>query len=262
MTDPRFGESGGKLSYGSYLRVPELLQQQVLVSDPAAHDELLFITVHQVYELWFKQMLHELTAARDRMLAGDAYLPRKALQRVHVIERVLIEQVQVLETMTPQDFLAFRAHLSPASGFQSVQFRELEFLSGARDPAYVERMRQASTEEQERMWRRLEAPSLWDAFVTLVESRGLPMTDLDVRRESLLTIARAQPTAHVDLWDLAEGLLEHDSLASQWRSRHVDMVERQIGTKSGTGGSSGAPYLRTRLAVRYYPELWELRSYL
>ena len=262
MTDQHFGESGGKLSYGSYLRVPELLEQQVLVSDPAAHDELLFITVHQVYELWFKQMLHELTAARDRMLAGDAYLPRKALQRVHVIERVLIQQVQVLETMTPQDFLAFRAHLSPASGFQSVQFRELEFLSGARDPAYVERMRQASTAEQERMWKRLDEPSLWDAFVTLVEARDLPMTDADVRRESLLTIARAQPTEHADLWDLAEGLLEHDSLASQWRSRHVDMVERQIGTKSGTGGSSGAPYLRTRLAVRYYPELWELRSYL
>ena len=262
MTDQHFGESGGKLSYGSYLRVPELLEQQVLVSDPAAHDELLFITVHQVYELWFKQMLHELTAARDRMLDGDAYLPRKALQRVHVIERVLIQQVQVLETMTPQDFLAFRAHLSPASGFQSVQFRELEFLSGARDPAYVDRMRQASTAEQERMWRRLDEPSLWDAFVSLVESRGLPMTDVDVRRESLLTIARAQPTSYADLWDLAEGLLEHDSLASQWRSRHVDMVERQIGTKSGTGGSSGAPYLRTRLAVRYYPELWELRSYL
>ena len=262
MTDQHFGEAGGKLSYGSYLRVPELLEQQVLVSDPAAHDELLFITVHQVYELWFKQMLHELTAARDRMLDGDAYLPRKALQRVHVIERVLIQQVQVLETMTPQDFLAFRAHLSPASGFQSVQFRELEFLSGARDPAYVDRMRQASTSEQERMWRRLDEPSLWDSFVRLVESRGLPMTDPDVRRESLLIVARAQPHEHADLWDLAEGLLEHDSLASQWRSRHVDMVERQIGTKSGTGGSSGAPYLRTRLAVRYYPELWELRSYL
>src|SRR5688572_17405704 len=114
-TDQHFGEAGGKLSYASYLRVADLLEQQVLVSDPAAHDELLFITVHQVYELWFKQMLHELTAARDQLLNGNAYLPRKALQRVHVIERVLIQQVQVLETMTPQDFLAFRAHLSPAS---------------------------------------------------------------------------------------------------------------------------------------------------
>lgn len=265
MSETHFGESGGKLSYGSYLRVPDLLRQQVLVSDPPAHDELLFITVHQVYELWFKQLLHELTAARDRMLAGETYLPRKALQRVHVIERVLIQQVQVLETMTPQDFLAFRAHLSPASGFQSVQFRELEFLSGARDPAYVDRMRQASAAEQERMWQRLDEPSLWDSFVTLLASRGLAGADEEQRRASLLAIARDATNAdaaYADLWELSEGLLEHDSLAGQWRSRHVDMVERQIGTKSGTGGSSGAPYLRTRLAVRYYPELWELRSFL
>jgi len=261
MTDSHFGESGGKLSYGSYLRIPELLQQQVLVSDPPAHDELLFITVHQVFELWFGQMLHELTAARDQMLAGETYLPRKALQRVHVIERVLISQLQVLETMTPQDFLAFRAHLSPASGFQSVQFRELEFLSGARDPAYVERMRQASTTEQERMWKRLHEPSLWDSFLALLQLRGHAVSSQDERRASLLRIAR-DAVQSPELWELSEGLLEHDSLSSQWRSRHVDMVERQIGTKSGTGGSSGAPYLRTRLALRYYPELWDLRSYL
>src|SRR3954462_6591267 len=201
MTDQHFGESGGKLSYGSYLRVPELLEQQVLVSDPAAHDELLFITVHQVYELWFKQMLHELTAARDRMLDDDAYLPRKALQRVHVIERVLIQQVQVLETMTPQDFLAFRAHLSPSSGFQSVQFRELEFLSGARDPAYVDRMRQASTAEQERMWRGGGGRSLWDAFLRLLEQRGYAVGDEEQRRASLLDIARGA-VEHPELWEL------------------------------------------------------------
>src|SRR4051812_12435952 len=201
MTDQHFGESGGKLSYGSYLRVKELLEQQVLVSDPAAHDELLFITVHQVYELWFKQMLHELTAARDRMLAGDAYLPRKALQRVHVIERVLIQQVQVLETMTPQDFLAFRAHLSPASGFQSVQFRELEFLSGARDPAYVDRMRQASTAEQERRWGRLDEPSLWDAFLALLQGRGYAVDTEEQRRASLLDIARGA-VERPELWEL------------------------------------------------------------
>jgi tryptophan 2,3-dioxygenase len=142
MTDVSFGEQGARLSYGSYLHLPELLDQQVLQSD--AHDELLFITVHQVCELWFKQCLHELVAARDGMLAGRTYEPRKALQRVHAIEQILISQVVVLETMTPQDFLAFRSLLAPASGFQSVQFRELEFLSGARDPAYVERLRQAS----------------------------------------------------------------------------------------------------------------------
>jgi tryptophan 2,3-dioxygenase len=257
-----FGEEGGRLTYGAYLRLPTLLDQQILESDPPARDELLFISIHQVYELWFKLLLHEMGEIRRAMIDDEVWLARHLFRRVHAVERILIDQIQILETMTPQDFLAFRAHLSPASGFQSVQFRELEFLSGAGDAAYVDRMRQASTAEQERMWRRLDEPSLWDAFVTLVESRGLPMTDPDVRRESLLAVARAQPTEYADLWDLAEGLLEHDSLASQWRSRHVDMVERQIGTKSGTGGSSGAPYLRTRLAVRYYPELWELRSYL
>ncbi|HVE98930.1 MAG TPA: tryptophan 2,3-dioxygenase family protein [Mycobacteriales bacterium] len=257
--DRSFGESGGRLSYASYLRVPELLAQQVALSDPPAHDELLFITVHQVYELWFQQCLYELEHARDAMLRGDSYLPRHALTRVHVIERVLIEQVAVLETMTPQDFLAFRSLLAPASGFQSVQFRELEFLSGARDPAYLDRLAQASPDERARLQRRLDEPSLWDAFVALLDRRGLAVDSADARRESLLAIARDR-ARYGELWDLAEALLNHDALSSQWRSRHVDMVERMIGTKSGTGGSSGAPYLRTRLGVRYFPELWDLRS--
>ena len=128
---PHFGEQGGLLTYGNYLRLGELLEQQVPESEPAAHDELLFITIHQVYELWFKLLLWELGDARDRMLAGEDYLPRLRLQRAHAVERVLVEQVDVLETMNPQDFLAFRASLAPASGFQSVQFREIEFLSGA-----------------------------------------------------------------------------------------------------------------------------------
>ena len=260
MTDRHFGEEGARLSYGSYLKVPELLDLQVLLSDPPAHDELLFITVHQVCELWFKQCLHELGSARDGMLAGRTYEPRKALQRVHAIEQILIEQVVVLETMTPQDFLAFRSLLAPASGFQSVQFRELEFLSGARDPAYVDRLRQASSDERARMEARLAEPSLWDAFLALLERSGMGVATPEQRRESLLTVARDR--THAELWELSEALLTHDALASQWRSRHVDMVERQIGTKPGTGGSSGGEYLRSRLALRYFPELWELRSYL
>jgi tryptophan 2,3-dioxygenase len=258
MTDRHFGEQGARLSYGSYLHLTELLDQQVLQSDPPAHDELLFITVHQVCELWFKQCLHELAFARDEMLAGRSYEPRKALQRVHSIEQILISQVVVLETMTPQDFLAFRSLLAPASGFQSVQFRELEFLSGARDAAYVDRLRQASDEERERMLARLEEPSLWEAFLSLLQQSGFAVDGPDERRESLLMLARDR--AHAELWELSEALLTHDALASQWRSRHVDMVERQIGTKPGTGGSSGGQYLRSRLALRYFPELWELRS--
>lgn len=260
MTDRHFGEEGARLSYGSYLKIPELLDLQVLLSDPPAHDELLFITVHQVCELWFKQCLHELGAARDGMLVGRTYEPRKALQRVHAIEQILIEQVVVLETMTPQDFLAFRSLLAPASGFQSVQFRELEFLSGARDPAYVDRLRQASGDERSRMEARLAEPSLWDAFLALLERSGLAVGTPEQRRESLLAVARDR--SHAELWELSEALITHDALASQWRSRHVDMVERQIGTKPGTGGSSGGEYLRSRLALRYFPELWELRSYL
>ncbi len=260
MGERHFGEEGARLSYGSYLHLPELLDQQVLQSDPPAHDELLFITVHQVCELWFKQCLHELGFARDEMLAGRTFEPRKALQRVHSIEQILIEQVVVLETMTPQDFLAFRALLAPASGFQSVQFRELEFLSGARDPGYVDRLRQASDEERSRMQARLAEPSLWDAFLALLVQRGFAVDTVEQRRETFLALARERE--HAELWELAEALLSHDALASQWRSRHVDMVERQIGTKPGTGGSSGGEYLRSRLAMRYFPELWELRSYL
>ena len=256
----RFGEEGGLLSYGTYLRVGELLRQQVLASDPPAHDELLFITVHQVYELWFKQLLHELTFARDTLLDGETYAPRHALQRCHAIERVLVEQVGVLETMTPQDFLAFRSLLAPASGFQSAQFRELEFLSGRRDTQLVARLR-LSEEEGARLERRLAEPSLWDAFCALLASRGLPVGSVDERRESLLAVARDRQR-YGEVWDVAEGLVSHDELFGQWRARHVDMVERQIGTKSGTGGSTGAPYLRSRLGVRFFPELWELRSYL
>jgi tryptophan 2,3-dioxygenase len=261
VTERSFGEEGGRLTYGSYLRVPDLLDQQRLLSDPAAHDELLFITVHQVYELWFKLLLFELGSARDGMLAGETYAPRHALRRTHSVQRVLIEQIAVLETMTPQDFLAFRNVLAPASGFQSVQFRELEFLAGAKDPAYLDRLRGMSDDETGRLRRRLDEPSLWDGFCALLANRGLPAGDPDERRESMLLVARDRDK-YGDVWDLAESLLDFDQLSAQWRSRHVDMVERQIGVKSGTGGSSGAPYLRSRLALRYFPELWELRTYL
>jgi tryptophan 2,3-dioxygenase len=256
-----FGEEGGLLTYGGYLRLPNLLAQQVPQADPAAHDELLFITVHQVYELWFQQVLHELESARDAMVAG---LPRRAcdlLRRVHVIERLLVAQVDILETMTPQDFLEFRAVLAPASGFQSVQYRELEFLSGVKDQAFVARFRSISDSERNRLQRRLDEPSLWDAYLALLSARGLP-ADGDSDVLAALREVAVDRTAHDDLWQLAEDLLTHDELAGLWRARHVQMVERQIGTKSGTGGSTGAPYLRKRVPLRYYPLLWELRDHL
>jgi tryptophan 2,3-dioxygenase len=256
-----FGEEGGRLTYGSYLHLPELMAQQVPLVSPPAHDELLFITVHQAYELWFKQLLHELTAVRDAMQAGHTWRARQLLHRAHVIERLLVSQIDVLETMTPQDFLEFRAALAPASGFQSVQFRELEFLSGAKDPGFVARFRQLTDAERARLATRLAEPSLWDAYLDLLASRGLPVSDDKQILASLVGIARDRPQ-YDDLWQLAEDLLTHDELAGLWRARHVQMVERQIGTKSGTGGSTGAPYLHKRVPMRYYPLLWELRDAL
>jgi tryptophan 2,3-dioxygenase len=257
----RFGEEGGLLTYGGYLKLPELLAQQVPQATPPVHDELLFITVHQAYELWFKQLLHELTEVRDVMLSREAWRARQLLQRSHVIERLLIAQIDVLETMTPQDFGAFRSSLAPASGFQSVQFRELEFLSGAKDPGFMARFRSLTPDEHARLTARLAEPSLWDAYIDLLASRGLAVGDDKQVLESLVTVARDR-SRYDDEWQLAEDLLTHDELAGLWRARHVQMVERQIGTKSGTGGSTGAPYLRGRVPIRYFPLLWELRDSL
>ena len=261
FTGRSFGEEGGQLTYGGYLRLDELLAQQVPQADPPAHDELLFITVHQVYELWFQQLLYELETVRDAMMGGETWRARHLFRRVHAIERLLITQVDILETMTPQDFLEFRANLAPASGFQSVQYRELEFLSGSKDQAFLARFRAISAAQRARLERRLAEPSLWDAYLHLLASRGLPAgTDQQIL-ESLRVVA-GDRAAHDDLWQLAEGLLSHDELAGLWRARHVVMVERQIGTKSGTGGSTGAPYLRKRVPLRYFPLLWELRDHL
>jgi tryptophan 2,3-dioxygenase len=250
------------LSYGTYLRVSELLSLQSLLSDPPAHDELLFLVVHQAYELWFKELLFEAETVRDRMVARRPDLARHFLERMHAIERVLIEQVPVLETMSPQDFLEFRSNLSPASGFQSVQFREVEFVSGLKQRGFLAHLGD-SEDERARLERRLDEPTLWDAYCDLLGASGLPMPadDEEVRRQSLLAVARDRET-YADLWHLAEGLLTHDELFSMWRYRHILMVERQIGSKSGTGGSSGASYLRTTLDKRFFPELWELRSLL
>ena len=245
----RFGEEGRELSYGTYLKVPELLRLQQGLS--REHDELLFIVAHQVYELWFKVVLFELEATRDRIEANDLFFARHHLRRVHVIEKLLVEQIDVLETMSPQDFLAFRSKLAPASGFQSVQFREIEFLSGLKEPKYVARL-EATPEEMSRLRQRLEEPSVDDAFRAIVKRRGSP---------TLVEIFRDRER-YGDLFDLCEALLDHDETFAHWRARHVLMVERQIGGKTGTGGSSGAQYLRTTLNKRFYPELWDVRSQL
>jgi tryptophan 2,3-dioxygenase len=247
------------LTYAEYLKLPELLSLQELLSEPPVHDELLFIVVHQAYELWFRQVLFELESVRDRLFALDSERARHYLTRIRAIERVLIEHLEVLETMSPQDFLDFRDHLAPASGFQSAQFREIEFISGLKDARFLDDLA-ASPEERGRLERRLDEPTLWDGFCALLEASGLPMPadDEERRMASLVAMAREQ----TDLFAVSEALLDHDEAVARWRSLHVLMVEREIGAKRGTGGSSGVGYLRSTLDKRFFPELWGLRGNL
>jgi tryptophan 2,3-dioxygenase len=240
--------SGRRLNYDSYLHIPELLQLQGGLTE--AHDELLFIVVHQVYELWFKVLIHELEAVRSAIESENLRAARHYLARVKVIEALLVEQVEVLETMAPQDFLTFRSELAPASGFQSAQFREIEFLSGLKDAGYIKAL-EGETDARTRLQRRLDEPSLLDVFSALLNRRGVTVSDL-----------YRQGGRDPELLELAEALLDHDEGFRIWRLRHVQMVERQIGDKPGTGGSTGVRYLQTTLNKRFFPELWEVRSQL
>jgi tryptophan 2,3-dioxygenase len=240
--------SGRRLSYGSYLHIPELLALQGGLT--RAHDEVLFIVVHQVYELWFKVLIHELEAVRSAIEGEDLHAARHFLARVKVIEALLVEQVAVLETMAPQDFLTFRSELAPASGFQSAQFREIEFLSGLKDSGYIKAL-DGDADARARLQRRMDEPSLLDVFTALIERRGVTVSDLYRHGDR-----------HADLLELAEALLDHDEGFRLWRLRHVEMVERQIGDKPGTGGSTGVRYLQSTLTKRFFPELWEVRSQL
>ena len=241
--------------------VPQLLSLQRLSSEPPAHDELLFIVVHQAYELWFKEILYELESVRDLMFRDNPGPARHYLHRVHAIERVMIDHIPVIESMSPQDFLEFRSNLAPASGFQSLQFREIEFLSGLKEPGLLKRLGD-TPDERARLERRLGEPTLWDAFCHHLQAAGLAMPPSEQgRRASLLRMAREKDRFAAQ-FELSEALLTHDELFALWRQHHVLMVERQIGSKTGTGGSTGASYLRTTLEKRFYPELWGLRSYL
>jgi len=249
-----------QLSYGSYLKVDELLALQQPRSTPPHHDEMLFIIIHQVYELWFKELLHEVGAVM-RDLDADRLLPvAKHFRRIHTIQRLLESQVDILETMTPQDFNAFRDHLNPASGFQSIQFREIEFLCGVRRTEVLKYV-QMEPAQQSRLRERLECPSLYDKVKALLRRRGFPVASHD---ELVAMVRRiySQPDAHYDLYMLLEDLIEFDERFVLWRSRHVMMVERMIGGKPGRGGSLGASYLATTLQHRFFPELWEVRTYL
>jgi tryptophan 2,3-dioxygenase len=261
------------LSYNKYLRVSELIDLQTCLSKPAHHDELLFITVHQAYELWFKQILHEIDAAVEFMDKDRAAEAAMALRRVVEIEKLLIKQIHILETMTPIGFLGFRDELNPASGFQSMQFREIEFSSGLKD----ERIQREFAEDEfasARLQARVERPSLGDAFFALLRRRDFdapaddPAATEEDRRASngkrvqAIVEVLTHPEKLYKEYQLAEALLEHDEHFSLWRSHHIKMVERMVGTKRGTGGSEGVGYLRTTLDKKFFPELWEARTHL
>ena len=265
---------GAPLSYNKYLRVRELIDLQTCLSSPAHHDELLFITVHQAYELWFKQILHEIDAAvrlmnEDR--TGEAAL---AMRRVVEIEKLLVSQIHILETMTPINFLGFRDELNPASGFQSMQFREIEFASGLKHESVVSAFRDDEF-ATERLQLRLHSPSLGETFFALLRRKGFaapaddekPLDEKE-RRSNQSKRVRAiveiltHPEKLYKEYQLAEALLEHDEHFALWRSHHIKMVERMVGAKRGTGGSEGVGYLKKTLDSKFFPELWEARTYL
>jgi tryptophan 2,3-dioxygenase len=265
--------SNAPLSYNKYLRVPDLIGLQDCLSDPRHHDELLFITVHQAYELWFKQILHEIDAAISVMNEDRLAAAARTMRRVVEIEKLLVTQIHILETMTPINFLGFRDQLNPASGFQSMQFREIEFVSGTKQESLLGEFRDDEF-ARARLQARLEAPSLGDAFFAALQRRGLDApaneNSIDEQERAERYGKRTQAVLEIlthfedrnEEFQLAEALLEHDEYFSLWRSHHIKMVERMVGAKRGTGGSEGVGYLRTTLEKKFFPELWEARTYL
>jgi tryptophan 2,3-dioxygenase len=249
------------LTYGRYLRVDDLLSLQEGLSSPPHHDETLFIVIHQVYELWFKQVLHEVDTAVAELRADRVAEATRLLRRVVEIERLLVQQVRVLETMRPQDFLGFRYLLNPASGFQSVQFRELEFALGIRDESLLVHLR-CGEEERARLSRRLSSPSVGEALDALLQRRGLLGADAAAGRLAALRRLYEEAEEHAELNALCEVLVDIDECLSLWRAHHVQMVERMIGAKRGTGGSDGVGYLRSTLPKRAFPDLWAVRTHL
>jgi aminocarboxymuconate-semialdehyde decarboxylase len=267
----------GQLTYSSYLKVPELLELQRPQSSPIHHDELLFILVHQTYELWFKELLHDLDAVVANLRRAGAapqsrdevYEAARLLRRCTEITRVLVEQFTILETMLPTHFLAFRSLLEPASGFQSEQFREIEFLCGLKDEKML-RYHRPTPEAHASLKRRLEEPSLRDVFFGALQAMGklAPASAGATEREQFQARARAvhelykDEHHHRDWIDVCERLTEFDELVVSWRLRHIQLVERIIGVRMGTGGSAGASYLKLTLDKKFFPELWEARTLL
>ncbi len=261
-------EASPSLTYSSYLRIEELLDLQSPRSEGPEHDEMLFIVVHQVYELWFKEMLHELDYLCPRLRENELPTALHKLKRVLTTLKVLVAQVDIIETMTPLEFVSFRSYLESASGFQSYQFRELEFVLGAKQPQALDRYPEGSAGYQ-RLTARLAQPTLWDAFLRCLEARGHALPREAVERDVQLPVGESRGVQEVLLQiyrgdhqcaELCERLVDLDEGLQEWRYRHVKMVQRTLGAKMGTGNSSGAEYLKTTLFKPIFPDLWAIRA--
>jgi tryptophan 2,3-dioxygenase len=266
------------VTYTSYLKVDELLTLQQPLSDGPEHDELLFITIHQVYELWFKQILHEIAALQLSLEQGNTHRSLALLGRTRTIMKTCVSQLDILETMTPLQFNSFRERLSSASGFQSAQFRELEAVLGRRDQAgkdadkasgmgMAEHLAPGSA-ARERVEKAMQRPSLWHSALAYFNSRtALPAEAMqhdvtiawephEATQDKLIWLHVNDPEASM----VGEALVDLDEGLQEWRYRHVKMVERTIGRKLGSGGSAGAGYLASTLFNPVFPDLWAIRS--
>jgi tryptophan 2,3-dioxygenase len=258
------------VTYGSYLAVDELLALQRPRSAGPEHDEMLFIVIHQVYELWFKQVLHEVDHVIDLLEAREAHRAQHTLKRILTILKVLVAQLDILETMTPLEFQSFRERLEAASGFQSDQFRQLEFVLGNKSKAAIDRFG-AGTRARAALEQRYARPTLWDGFLRYLSREGYAVPEASLARD---VTAKIEPSPEIQATlievyrkdpkhaEMCERLVDLDEGIQEWRYRHVKMVQRTIGAKMGTGGSSGAQYLAATLMTPIFPDLWEIRSRL
>ena len=254
------------LTYTSYLAVDELLQLQKPLSDGPEHDEMLFIIIHQTYELWFKQLIHEFSQAQRALESADTHYALSILGRIRTIMKVCVAQVDILETMTPLQFNAFRGYLASSSGFQSAQFRKVEAILGRRDSRLAGHL---PPEVQREISEITARNSIWDSFLEYLVKRGhvlpsevisrdksIAYTSNSQVQDALLKVHQSDPESSL----VAERLVDIDEGIQEWRYRHVKMVERTIGHKMGTGGSSGVDYLASTLFNPVFKDLWEIRS--
>jgi tryptophan 2,3-dioxygenase len=264
------------LTYNDYLKVGEMLSLQSPQSEPEHHDEMLFIIIHQTYELWFKLILHEMATVLGYLDQDDPLSAHHFLNRVVEILKLLVQQIHILQTMSPVDFLEFRDRLMPASGFQSTQFREIEFLAGLKDEVYL-RYFEHRPEFVDLLKLRIRNRDLRTAYYDMMRRLGYPMPAKAENAEKAGEIVDSKtglkviealrpiyqkPSKHLPAYLLTEALVDFDQYLGLWREHHVRVVERVIGFRRGTGGSSGVAYLKSTTVKKCFPLLWELRTYL